>query len=78
MGTYEYTNYGKDGFKVSRFTIQTYKGTKDVEILSELNYKIGNRYFIMPNLIRSNESLWIDPIIIDMGLFDISVVHEEE
>lgn len=71
VGTYEYINYGKDGFKVERFTVITDKKPIDIEILSEFSYKIGNRFFILPNVSRSSENIWIDPVVININDFDL-------
>ena len=77
VGTYEYTNYGKDGFKVERFVLFNEKMI-DVEVLTEFSYKIGNRYFILPNISRSSETIWIDPIIIGIEDFDLNMTIGEE
>lgn len=77
IGTYEYTNYGKDGFNVARFTITTERKQMDVEVLSEFTYRIGDRYFCLPNILRSNDSLWIDPVIIKLADFDMNIMRGE-
>ena len=77
VATYEYANYGKDGFKVERFSMVIDNLPVNVEILTELSYKIGNRFFILPNLSRSSETIWIDPVIISISDFDMNSVSGE-
>jgi len=69
--TYEYDNRTRDGYNIRNFIMNVeYGQPKDIQILSEFFYKMSDRYFCLPNTLRSNESLWIEPVLIEFVCFD--------
>lgn len=74
VGTYEYSSYGKDGFNTARFTINAeYNRVLNIQVLSEFDYTIGERYYCLPNLSMSSDSLWVDPLLIKADIFEQKV-----
>jgi len=75
--TYEYDNRTRDGYNIRNFIMNVEHGQpKDIQILSEFFYKMSDRYFCLPNTLRSNESLWIEPILIKFVCFDELMAEE--
>lgn len=70
-------NNGIDGYEPATF-ILTIDDTGDevadyrheINVLSEFTYDMNLKYYCLPNILRSNEKWWIDPLIIECKLLD--------
>ncbi|MGN0771872.1 MAG: hypothetical protein ACI4MI_04735 [Christensenellales bacterium] len=71
VGTFEYAQETRDGYKIAHFSISA-PGTKkewDIEMISEFQYSINNKYYCLPNKMCCNNEikLWIEPTLIAYG-----------
>lgn len=66
IGSFEYATETRDGFKTAHFSIIVDDSSSDVEMISEFQYQINNKYYCLPNKLCCNNELklWIEPIII--------------
>jgi len=78
VGTFEYATRNRDGYSIAHFSVATDEGICDIKVLSEFKYKINEKYYCFPNIIRSSEDLWIEPIIISYKNFEINLVNDGE
>lgn len=72
VATYQYSKQTGDGYHINNFSIISAKGQDvNIKVLSEFKYKLNEKYYCLPNKLRSAEplKLWIEPILI---------VYEEE
>jgi len=69
IATYEYGNKTRDGYDIKSFSVYIYGGFREVKILSEFNYEINSKYYCLPNLLRSTDDLWIEPVLVK--IFDV-------
>ena len=72
VATYQYAKQTGDGYHINNFSIISAKGQDiNIKVLSEFKYKLNEKYYCLPNKLRSAESLklWIEPILI---------IYEEE
>lgn len=43
---------------------------KEINVLSEFKYDMNTKYYCLPNVSRSDDKWWIDPLLIDCDRFD--------
>lgn len=43
---------------------------KEINVLSEFNYDMNKKYYCLPNVSRSDDKWWIDPLLVDCDIFD--------
>lgn len=75
VGTFEYAHETRDGYKIAHFSISIpgRSNEMDIEMVSEFQYTINNKYYCLPNVMCSNNDikLWIEPTLIDYGNFEM-------
>ena len=75
--TYESSGRNRDGYNIGNYSYVVGKEEMEIKVLSEFDYVVNEKYFCLPNIIRSNESFWIEPIIIGFVNFDKLMMGEE-
>ncbi len=62
----------RDGYKTMTFMLTGDDGQEDKEIkmLTDFEYRMGEAYYCLPNIARSNKSWWIEPFVINCRDFD--------
>lgn len=68
--TYEYSGKNRDGYNIGHYSMLMDKREMDIRILSEFTYTVNEKYFCLPNVLRANDSFWIEPITIGFVNFD--------
>lgn len=70
-------NENKDGYKTITFQLSVDVENdgrdnyfKEVNVLSEFDYDLDEKYYCLPNLERSNDKWWIDPLFINYREFN--------
>lgn len=43
---------------------------KEINVLSEFYYDMNKKYYCLPNVSRSDDKWWIDPLLVDCDIFD--------
>lgn len=75
VASYNNHNDSKDGYDTATFALifdaneLNGKGM-EINMLSEFYYEISMRYYCLPNIVRSNNKWWIDPLVIKCADFD--------
>lgn len=67
VATYQYTKHTGDGYRINCFSIIDHKGfDTNVQVLSEFDFILNEKYYCLPNRRRSSEqlNLWIEPTLI--------------
>lgn len=64
-----------DGYDTASFSLifdanEIGGDTMEIKMLSEFSYEISKRYYCLPNVVRSNNKWWIDPLVIKCQDFD--------
>lgn len=77
VATYSRGNENYDGYRTVTFSLGIdmdadgkYDAKDDVNVLSEFYYTLGEVFYCMPNVLRSNLKWWIDPILISFKEFN--------
>lgn len=75
--TYNRGNENYDGYKTITFSlnIDVTEGEKSdskqyINVLSEFNYNLSNVFYCLPNVLRSNNKWWIDPLLVNLKDFN--------
>lgn len=83
-GLYKSNSESSDQCRVAIFSLRIdvssngkYDYMKNINVLSEFSYQINEYYYCLPNITRSNNSWWIDPLIIKASDFDEIFPKEE-
>ncbi len=70
-------NENKDGYKTITFQLSVDVENDgfdnfyhEINVLSEFNYDFDEKYYCLPNLARSNDKWWIDPLLIGYQEFN--------
>ena len=71
------SNSGRDGYDATTFFLtMDVKGNNivdfqyEINILSEFSYDMNKKYYCLPNILRSSEKWWIDPLLISCEVID--------
>lgn len=71
------SNSGRDGYDATTFFLtMDVRGNNlvdfqyEINILSEFTYDMNTKYYCLPNILRSNEKWWIDPLLINCNIID--------
>ncbi|MBQ2963097.1 MAG: hypothetical protein IJE14_00420 [Clostridia bacterium] len=75
VASYNNHSDSKDGYDTSTFTLifdaKEIDGCNmEINMLSEFAYDINMRYYCLPNIVRSNNTWWIDPFVFKCSDFD--------
>ncbi len=74
--TYNHGNENYDGYKTVTFTLDydndgdARSDKKEIKVLSEFTYNTGNVFYCLPNILRTSNTWWIDPVMIDFKAFN--------
>lgn len=60
----------RDGYKTMTFMLQGAKEDCEIKILTDFEYRMGEAYYCLPNVARSNQGWWIEPFAINCRDFD--------
>ena len=62
----------RDGYKTMTFLLTGEEGQEDneIKILTDFEYRMGEAYYCLPNVARSNKTWWIEPFIVNCRDFD--------
>ncbi len=62
----------RDGYKTMTFLLTGEEGQEDkeIKILTDFEYRMGEAYYCLPNVARSNKNWWIEPFIVNCRDFD--------
>ena len=82
VGTYVDNRRNMDGHNICNFAIRNNIGeTTRIHILSEMEYNLNKKYYIIPNLQRTDREWWIQPFMIECERFNEIItagLNEEE
>ena len=74
--TYNHGNENYDGYKTVTFSLDwdldgdAKSEKKDIKVLSEFAYNTSNVFYCLPNILRTSNTWWIDPLMIDFKAFN--------
>ncbi len=74
--TYNHGNENYDGYKTVTFTLDydhdgdARSEKKEIKVLSEFTYNTSNVFYCLPNILRTSNKWWIDPVMIDFKAFN--------
>ena len=74
--TYNHGDENYDGHRTLTFTLDwdmdgdARSEKKEIKVLSEFNYNTSNVFYCLPNILRTNNTWWIDPLMIDFKAFN--------
>ncbi|MBQ9369681.1 MAG: hypothetical protein IJU10_01245 [Clostridia bacterium] len=62
----------RDGYRTMTFLLTGEGGheDKEIKILTDFKYRMGEAYYCLPNVARSNKNWWIEPFIVNCRDFD--------
>ncbi len=70
-------NNSRDGYNSAVFFLsmdlnydRTIDYQREINVLSEFNYDMNKKYYCLPNVSRSDDRWWIDPLLIECDKFD--------
>ena len=80
VASYNNHNDSKDGYDTATFALifdanEINGKSMEIHMLSEFSYEISMKYYCLPNIVRSNNKWWIDPLVIKCADFD-SIFYE--
>lgn len=82
---YNRGNINKDGCSTAVFsyTLDTnYNGIaddkKEMSVLTEFEYDLDTDYYCLPNILRTNDNWWIEPLIVDCDRFNNIFIEKEK
>ena len=62
--------HNRDGYKTMTFLLTGEEEDNEIKILTDFEYRMGEAYYCLPNVARSNKSWWIEPVAINCRDFD--------
>ena len=74
--TYNHGNENYDGNKTVTFSLDwdldgdAKSEKKDIKVLSEFTYNTSNVFYCLPNILRTSNTWWIDPLMVDFKAFN--------
>lgn len=78
VGTYVDKRLNMDYHSIHNFAIVNNEGEETrIHILSEFAYKVNEKYYIIPNLLRTDREWWIQPIMIECEKLNRIIKKEE-
>ena len=79
VGTYIDDRRNMDGHSICNFNIRNSSGDSNkVHILSEFIYDLNRKYYIVPNLQRTDREWWIQPFMIECDAFNKALSIDKE
>ncbi len=82
VGTYVDNRRNMDGHRICNFSIRNSIGeVTRIHILSDMEYKLNKKYYVIPNLQRTDREWWIQPFMIECEDFNDIItagLNEEE
>ncbi len=69
-------NENYDGYKTVTFSLNydldgdADPETKEIKVLSEFSYNLSNVFYCLPNVLRTSNTWWIDPVLINFKEFN--------